>query len=57
MAGLQDVYAEIEKLELSEDQTPQAKVVEEFFPDYLFLAFLAYATLLFLSRTVFLKAP
>jgi Ca-activated chloride channel family protein len=55
--GLEKVYAQIDKLERSENTEPERRVVEELFMPYASAALLLYLLYVALARTVFLKVP
>jgi len=57
LEGLKEVYAEIDRLEKSDADSPQSKKVEELFPKFLILGTISYLLLVLLSRFVFLKVP
>ena len=55
--GLKRVYAEIDKLETTEEEEPSREIVEELFAQYAWWALLAYLTYTILVHSVFMKLP
>jgi len=55
--GLQDVYNEIDRLERSEFEEPEHRVVEELYPGFLWAAFFSYLAYATLGATVFRRVP
>lgn len=54
---LSEVYAEIDKLEQTDQDEPERQIVDELFVNYALGAFVAYLLYLLLSKTTFLKLP
>ena len=57
IAGLEEVYQEIDKLESSKTEQETLERVDELFPQFAIWGLFTYLIFLCLSRTVFLKVP
>lgn len=55
--GLHDVYGEIDRLERSEFEEPERRIVEELYPTFLWVAFLSYLAYAALNVTIFRRVP
>lgn len=57
LSSLKNVYAEIDKLEQSEDNQGKKQLFEELFAPFALVAWIAFALYLILAHTIFLKVP
>lgn len=57
LEGLKEVYAEIDRLERSENEEPEVRGVKELFPSYTIIAAALLGTFWILKSSLFLKVP